>query len=223
MTEEGITKSLAGDGRRLSIVVFSLLFSWTLAFPFEGQVLYAIAEQHQVSVRYLVYATVAAHFIGLFGCGFFIRTMKAAKNLLLCFVVFGVAASGVFFFPPSPLWAAALTVASVFAGGAVAAWAFFLKSGTPKTERIKTIADGLICSNVLMILLNMAAIHLSPQLGLGLSMLSLGLAFPFVRRLPQGRKRRIGRFAAAGNRPVRSGSPSLSSACSSSSLRSLPA
>ncbi|MEN6471170.1 MAG: helix-turn-helix transcriptional regulator [Clostridiaceae bacterium] len=69
----------------------------------------------------------------------------------------------------------------------MAAWAFYLKSGTPKNERIKTVADLLILSNVLMILLNMAAVHLSPQIGLALAMFMLLCAFAFALKLPADR------------------------------------
>ncbi len=73
---------------------------------------------------------------------------------------------------------------SFLAGGCVAAWAFYLKSGTPKNERIKTVADMLILSNVLMILCNTAAIHLLPQAGLALAMFMLLAAFVFALKLP---------------------------------------
>lgn len=171
--------------RRLSIIVFSLFFAWLLAFPFEGRILYALAEYYNVPVHQFVFSTMAAHFAGLILCGFVIKTMKAAKRLMLGSIALCAAASGVFFLPPSFLWTAALLTASLLAGCSVAAWGFFLKSGTPKNERIKTMADGLICSNILMILLNMTAIHISPHVGLGLSMLALGMAFLFALRLPQ--------------------------------------
>lgn len=68
----------------------------------------------------------------------------------------------------------------------MAAWAFYLKSGTPKNERFKTVADIQILSNILMILLNMAAIHISPRVGLVLCMLMLLSAFMFALKLPEG-------------------------------------
>lgn len=67
----------------------------------------------------------------------------------------------------------------------VVSWSFYFRSGTPKNERIKTAADALIYTNILMILLNMAAIHLAPHIGLGLSMLMLGGAFFFTLLLPE--------------------------------------
>ncbi len=171
--------------RRLTIIVFSLFSSWLLAFPFEGRILYALADYHNVPVHQFVFSTMAAHFIGLVLCGFFVKTLKAAKRLILASIVICAAASGVFFLPPSFIWTAALLTASLLAGCSVAAWGFFLKSGTPKNERIKTIADGLIFSNILMILINMATIHVSPHVGLALSILALGLAFLSALKLPQ--------------------------------------
>ena len=68
-------------------------------------------------------------------------------------------------------------------GFAVAAWGNS-KSCTPKNERIKTCADVLIYSNLLMILINLSAVHLSPFLGLGLSIAALLLAGVFTVLLP---------------------------------------
>ncbi|MGI5892927.1 MAG: helix-turn-helix domain-containing protein, partial [Bacillota bacterium] len=92
--------------------------------------------------------------------------------------------SAFFFFKPSLFWNIGIIISSFLAGGCVAAWGFFLKSGTPKNERLKTIADMLILSNILMIVLNMAAIHISPYTGLMLSVLMLMGAFVFALRLP---------------------------------------
>ena len=47
------------------------------------------------------------------------------------------------------------------------------------------MADCLIFSNLLMIALNMAAIHISPHIGLAFSMIMLAAAFLFALRLPK--------------------------------------
>jgi MFS family permease len=95
-----------------------------------------------------------------------------------------MAVSIVFFFPPSLLWTLGLIAGSFLAGGCVAGWGFFLKSSTPENERIKTVADLLILSNFLMILCNIVAIHISPLVGLVLSMLMLLGAFLLALKLP---------------------------------------
>ena len=181
-----IQQKIIGNERRLTVIVFSLFFSWLLAFPFEGRLLYALADYYSISAGSFVFGTMAAHLAGLLVCGFFVRTMRTAKRLMLFSIVFCIAASVVFFYPPSILWRLALVLAAFLVGCCVAAWGFYFKGCTPKNERIKTMADGLICSNLLMILLNMTAIHVSPHAGLGLSMLTLGAAFLFALRLPQG-------------------------------------
>ena len=170
--------------RRLSVVVFALFFSWLLAFPFEGQVLYAITEYHGVSAQHFVIGAMAAHFAGLAACGFFVKSKRAAKRLILFSIAFCIAATCLFFLPPSNLWAAALFSAALLVGACVAAWGFYFKGNTPKDSRIKTMADCLIFSNILMILLNMAAIQISPQIGLGFSILALIAALLFALKLP---------------------------------------
>ncbi len=171
--------------RGLSVIVFSLFFSWLLAFPFEGRILYALADYHNISAESFVFGTMAAHFAGLLACGFFVRNMRTAKKLMLFSIAFCIAASVVFFRPPSFLWTAALILAAFLVGCCVAAWGFYFKGCTPKNERIKTMADGLIFSNLLMILLNMATIHISPHIGLVFSMIMLAAAFLFALRLPK--------------------------------------
>ena len=171
--------------RRLTVIVFSLFFSWLLAVPFEGQVLYTIMDYYGVSAQSYVFGAMAAHFAGLIACGFFVRNMRTAKKLILFSIAFCAAVTGVFFLPPSFLWTAALFSAAFLVGACVAAWGYYFKSCTPKDERIKTMADGLIFSNLLMILLNMAAIHISPQIGLGFSIMVLAAAFLFALRLPK--------------------------------------
>lgn len=187
MTENKINQCISTiiNNRRLSVIVFSLFFSWLLAFLFEGRILYALADYYNISAGSFVFETMAAHFTGLLACGFFVRNMRTAKKLMLFSIAFCITASVVFFRPPSFLWTAALITEAFLVGCCVAAWGFYFKGCTPKNERIKTMADGLIFSNLLMIALNMIAIHISPHVGLGFSMLMLAAAFLFALRLPK--------------------------------------
>ncbi len=189
--DEGVTENRTNqrlstviNERRLSVIFHSLFSAWMLSFLFEGQIFYSLADAYKIDPAGTIFCAVAAIFAGLLLCGLFIKKKKAAKRLFLCSYLFFIAVSVIFFFPPSALWTAGITAGSFLAGCCVAAWAFYLKSGTPKNERIKTIADMLILSNVLMILCNMAAIHLSPQIGLALAILMLLGAFVFALKLP---------------------------------------
>jgi DNA-binding CsgD family transcriptional regulator len=170
--------------RRLTVIVFTLFFSWQLAFPFEGQILYTLSGKYNINAYGLVIGAITATCFGLFLCGFFIRSAKTAKRLMIVSIAYCIAASGVFFFPPSFLWYAALFTGTFLAGCCVSAWGFFYKGCSPKNQRLKTAADGLIYSNIMMILLNMTAIHISPELGLALSMFVLAAALFIAVRLP---------------------------------------
>lgn len=173
------------NNRRLSVIVFSLFFSWLLAFPFEGKIMYALAHHYNISAHSFVFGAITAHFAGLLICGFVIRSMRTAKRLMLFSIPFCIVASSVFFRQPSFLWTAALLFASFLVGCCVAAWGYYFKHCTPKEDRIKTMADGLICSNLLMIAFNAVTIYISPNAGLGFSMLTLSAAFLFALRLPK--------------------------------------
>ncbi len=170
--------------RNLSILVHSLFSAWMLAFLFEGQILYSLVGFYGSSPDVMIFGGIAAIFTGLLLCGLFIKNKKNTKRLFLGSYLFFILVSVVFFFPPSKLWTIGIIAGSFLAGGCVAAWAFYLKSGTPRNERIKMIADMLILSNILMILLNMAAIHLAPLVGLTLSILMLLSAFLLALKLP---------------------------------------
>jgi len=180
----GIKPRISLNERNLSVLVYSLFSGWMLSFLFEGQMLYALTSSHDFDSDVMVFGGIAAIFIGTVVCGFFIKTKRSAKRLFLCAYPFFIAVSIPFFFAPSALWNIAVMAGSFFAGCCVAAWGIFLKSGTPRNERIKTVADVLILSNVLMILLNIAATYISPHAGLALSLLLLLGAFAFALKLP---------------------------------------
>ena len=183
MTE--IPKKFIITEDKLTVIVFSLFFSWLLAFPFEGKILYELLDKYNLSTHTFVFGTMISHFLGLILCCFFIKNIKAAKLLMLFSIAFSIVTSAIFFFQPSILWNIALYLATFLVGCCVAAWGYYLKHSTPKQERIKTIAEGLICSNILMILINMTSTYLSPYLGLALSMLFLSIAFFFALMLPK--------------------------------------
>lgn len=79
----------------------------------------------------------------------------------------------------------ALTVSGFFCGFAVASWGFFLKTYTAKNERLKSCADVLVFSNLLMIGINVIAMNGSPLVGLILSMLCLVVGIVFIFLLPK--------------------------------------
>ncbi len=171
--------------RRLSVIVLALFSSWLLSFAFEGQVLYALSQRYGSEPLALVFESIAAHFAGLVLSGFIVKSIKAAKKLMFFTIAFCFVASSVFFYAPSFLWSVALVLCAFLAGACVAAWGYYFKEFTLAEERIITAGELLIYSSVFMIIINTVAIHLSPYLGLGLSMLFLGCSLFFSAHLPE--------------------------------------
>ena len=172
--------------RVMSVAAFSFLFAYLLSFVFEGQVLYSTIDAFGTQTNTFILAAIVAHFVGLFSCGFFIKTPNKAKSTMVIGMVICLIATVPFFFAPSTLWLVGLVVAGYAGGCAVAAWGFFLKKFTPKDERIKSCADVLIFSNIIMIAINVIAVNLSHVIGLLLSMLCLILGGVFTTMLPVG-------------------------------------
>ena len=172
------------NARRLSVLAFSFSFAYLLSFLFEGQVLYSLMALYGLSPGFYILAAMLAHFAGLFSCGLFVKSYGIAKRVMLGGLGFCFVSALPFFFAPSALWIGSLIVSGYFSGCAVAAWGYFLKAFTPGSERMKSCADALICSNLLMIAVNVVAMNRSILVGLSLSMLCLVIGAVLICMLP---------------------------------------
>jgi DNA-binding CsgD family transcriptional regulator len=172
------------NARRLSVAGFSFLFAYILSFQFEGQVLYSLLDLRGTDADRYILAAIIAHFAGLFTSGLFVKSQAAAKSMMIGGMGLCLAATVPFFFSLPTLWMGGLIVSGYFSGCAVAAWGFFLRAFTPKNERIKSCADVLIYSNLLMIAVNVVTMNRSIFIGLGLSVLCLVIGMVFIWMLP---------------------------------------
>jgi len=176
------------NDRSFSVVIFSLFFAWILAFPFEGQVLYKLAEVNSIDLHPMIFTAVAAHFAGLLLCGFSIKNIYWAKMLMFFSVIICIFGTGIFLFSYSFLWNISLILISFSAGGFLVSWSCFLKEFTHNNERFKTVADVLIYSNILMIVINLCAVYISLYLSFFLMILMLVISLVYVMKLPSTAK-----------------------------------
>lgn len=172
------------DNRIISVVAFSFLFAYLLSFVFEGQVLYSLMDYFGKESEAYILVAIVAHFAGLFSCGFFIKTLRMAKLAMVIGMAICLLATVPFFFAPSVMWLADLVIAGFTGGCVVASWGYYLKAFTPKNQRIKSCADVLITSNIIMIAINVLAMNTSHFMGLILSMLCLLIGVAFTWQLP---------------------------------------
>jgi len=172
------------NNRWKSILSFALFSAWLLSFAYEGQILYALLDTYSVSSAFMIPGAIICHAIGLFICGFIVKSLADARKMLLICLAACFVASGVFFLHPSALWTAALFAAAFFGGLFNAAWGQFLCSFSLQQERMGTVAAGIAIGTTIMVGLNMSAIHLHPYIGLGLAMLFLAASAFFITRIP---------------------------------------
>lgn len=188
--------------RSLSVIIFSLYFSWLLAFPFQGQVLYAISDYYHIDSTSLAFGATIAHFTGLFACGFFIKSIRSANSLMTFSMIICIAGTAIFFSPPSILWNISIIILALLSGACVAAWGYYFKEYTTANERIKTAADIIVYSNVLMIVINTIAIIVSPQWGLSISILMIILALLIKQKLPIDVEQSVVKGSTAAGNPI---------------------
>jgi DNA-binding CsgD family transcriptional regulator len=177
-----LTKPMAY--RIYSIAGFAFIFAYLLSFLFEGQVLYGLLEHFNADASLYIIGAIAAHFAGLFTGSFVSKTTASARKVMIFAMGLCVLLSIPFYFPPSLLWAIGLITAGYVSGCAVAAWGFLLKAFTPKNERLRSCADVLILSNLLMIAINATSTLWSPFAALSLSLACIPLGCFFILMLP---------------------------------------
>lgn len=167
-----------------SVLPLAFFFAYVLAFVFEGPAFYSMMGYYQVDPIGLVMTAVAGEFIGLLSGGFLVKSALGAKRMMLAGMVVCLAFTSVFFFPPTWLWFVAMVVCAVVSGWVNSAWGYCLKAFTPSGQRIKTCADVLIYSNMLMIAVNMTTIYVSPFAGLGFALALIAIALVCTATLP---------------------------------------
>ena len=180
---QSVVKTKKIDQHKLTVIVFSLFFAWILSFPFEGQLIYSLSEQFSLNADRIVFTAIFSHFLGLFLCGFFVKNTAMAKKVILISILVCLVGSIAFFFHIPNAMMILIDVLTFAAGLVVASWGFYFKSGTPSGSRIKTAADVLIYSNILMIITNAASVFLSAYAGLALAVLTLGASFILALKL----------------------------------------
>ncbi|MDF2905019.1 MAG: transcriptional regulator, LuxR family [Herbinix sp.] len=178
------TQKIKVSNRNTSVIIFALLLSWVLAFPFEGQILYAVSWHYGYDIRWLIYAGILAYSTGTIASDFFVKDGRMVKKLFTITLYLCVLASGIFFLQPSFLWYLSLIVALFFAGCSFAGWGLYYISFTPTNERMQTAADVLIYNNLILVVLGLVVVYGTYKAGLLFIILSLLVCLYFVRQLP---------------------------------------
>ncbi len=165
------------------VVGFSLPFAYLLSFLFEGRVLYSILDSFDIYFPNYIFATIVAHFLGLFLCGWFVKSKVIIQRVVFTSIILCFLTSLPFLFSPSIFWGIGLVLSGFSGGCLMSTLGYFLKKYIRKEDRFKTIADILILSNLLMIIIYCVDLYLSSFVGLILSLLCLLAGIVFLHLL----------------------------------------
>lgn len=174
----------AVNPRLATTVGCSLFFAYLLSFLFEGQVLYSLLGSFALETSVYPLLAMISHLFGLISCGYLVKSPGTVRYVMIASMGLCLAATASFFFRPSPFWLVGLVVSGYASGCVVASLGCLLKAFTQKCERLKTCADILIYSNVVMIAINVVAVKISPILGLVLSVACVVLGILLIWTLP---------------------------------------
>lgn len=169
--------------KSIATITFALFFGWVMAFPYEGPVLYAFANQNEISGTILNSLTIFFHFIGLIISGFITDSIIKAKNNMRNVLLICIVSTIIYPFIPSFYQYVILPASSFFAGIFVGSFGFFYEGHVDKKDRLKFAADLLIYSNIFLIVISVLTIHISPYIGWMSVLILLLLSLFFNKKL----------------------------------------
>lgn len=152
---------LSVNNRRASIIIISLLGAWIVSIPYEGQLLYTLAEDFNIKGGEMLDLSLAMQVVGLVLGGIFIRSIKAAKKILLYALPVCILCTVTFFFPSYAVWMVTLTACSMLAGVCITASGYFFMNCVTYENRFRTVALIVVNISVLKMLINNTALFVS--------------------------------------------------------------
>ncbi len=170
--------------RFISTIIISIITAWVIAFPFEQQILFAVSAYYHYKIVLFAMHGIMIHILGAVCAGFLIHRLPAIKKLFQYTILLDIIVCIVFFLPPSSLWQVFLYLGLFLSGCCTAAWAVYFKAYTPANSRIKTAADSLITSNIILFVTGVAVFFGTYRLGLVFIISLLVIAFILACFLP---------------------------------------
>ena len=152
--------------QQLAVIYFSLFSGWLLSFLFEGPVFYALSAERQIESAVLNQAAIFAHFAGLVTAGFYVTSLARARVVLIAVPALGLAGTMVLLMLPGQMWLPVMAMMAYFAGWAISAWGYLGRCFFNGLDRLWSLADILIYSNILLLVAHVLANNATALVGL---------------------------------------------------------
>jgi DNA-binding CsgD family transcriptional regulator len=170
------------DNKWRIIISFSILFGWVMSLPYEGPVLFALADMKGINGDLVNTVTVFSHFAGLFLSQFFVKDVKRAKQVGQLGLGAVLLSSMLLPFTHSREWFLIIPFDAFLAGVVITAFAYLIFKGIPHDERRPIAAMLLIFGNLELILAHILANNIGAMPAFAVITLLLGYGwFQFSR------------------------------------------
>lgn len=172
------------NNRKTSIIIMSLLGTWILCIPYEGQLLYTLARNYGIESKGFLDISLIMQLVGLILGGIFLKNIKAARKIITYSIPVCILCTITFFFVSYAVWLITLTVCSVLAGICISAFGYYIRNYIKQDNRFRTAAVIILNTNILKMLINNISLYVSIQTGFALTIIILGAAWYLIFKMP---------------------------------------
>lgn len=152
---------------------FGLFIGWTMSFPYEGPLLYALADFLNFDGGVFNSISVFLVSAGMLCGALTIRSWMTAKKIMSASVLISLVGVALVMFLPNKLILYDLILLAFLSGLFVPAWGYTYYYNTPAIERGKAVADVLIIGNIALTVTAVLANFTAPLMGMLLCILIL--------------------------------------------------
>lgn len=172
--------------RWLIVMCFGLFIGWTMSLPYEGPVLYALADAWHFDGS--VFNTIAVGLVsaGMLCSALLVKTPLQAKKFIVLSAYAALLGSASFMILPVSFWLPSLCILAFTGGVFVPAWGSFYFTGINPLDRGRAVADVLIIGNVILTASAVLATFISAASGLLFCILLLLFTIGAVHQLDPG-------------------------------------
>jgi DNA-binding CsgD family transcriptional regulator len=176
------------------IISFSIIFGWVMSLPYEGPVLFAMADAKGIDGDLVNTFTVFSHFAGLLSGQLFSKNIRHAKcigNIGFGIVLFS---SLMLPFTQSDVWFYIIPLEAFVTGIIIASFAHLIFNHIPHEDRRHVAAQLLICGNLELILAHILANNIGAMPAFAAITLLLGagwFAFYRIEQPEDGKAKRL--------------------------------
>ncbi len=172
------------NNKKISIILLSLMGGWIICFPYNGNILYLIAEDAGAEGNTLLYISLILQVVGLILGGLFVSKKTNARSILLTMMPVNIICVAAFLFPIYKIWVFSIAIMSMLAGICISATGHFIQNQITYENRYRTAAELLINMFIIKLIVDNISQYISMQIGIASIMLIMLITWFISFKIP---------------------------------------